>query len=150
MKIISNSVKDTQILGKRLSRVLRKGDALCLYGEFGSGKTVLTKGIAAGLGIKKKEVISPSFVLLREHKGKLRLYHFDFYRLENIKEILDIGFQEYLYGEGVSVVEWADRLGGYLPKDYLEIKLLVRGKSRRLIKLKAYGINSRDLLSRLR
>ena len=157
MKIISNSVKDTERLGQKIARALKKGNILCLFGEFGSGKTVLAKGIAAGLKIKEKQVISPSFVLLRDYKIKLRgerkktyFYHFDFYRLENIKQILDIGYEEFIYSDAVSVIEWADRLGKYLPKDYLEVRLSVRGETKRSLVLKAHGENSRELLNRLK
>ena len=157
MKIISNSARETKNFGRRLAKVLRKGDILCLFGEFGSGKTVFTKGIALGFAVKEKKVISPSFVLLREYKVKLcgekektYLYHFDFYRLENIKAILDMGYEEFIYSDAVSVIEWADRLGKYLPKDYLEVKLSVKGQNQRLIELKAYGKNSRNLLNKLK
>ncbi|MCM8780007.1 MAG: tRNA (adenosine(37)-N6)-threonylcarbamoyltransferase complex ATPase subunit type 1 TsaE [Candidatus Omnitrophica bacterium] len=157
MKIVSSSVRDTKNFGKKLAKFLRKGNILCLFGEFGSGKTVLAKGIAAGLKIKEKQVVSPSFVLLRDYKAKLEgeskktyFYHFDFYRMGNIKEILDMGYEEFIYSDAVSVIEWADRLGKYLPKDYLEVELFIEGRNKRLIELKAHGKNSRDLLRKLR
>ncbi|MDD5045039.1 MAG: tRNA (adenosine(37)-N6)-threonylcarbamoyltransferase complex ATPase subunit type 1 TsaE [Candidatus Omnitrophica bacterium] len=157
MKIISHSPQDTRKLGRKVSRALKKGNILCLFGEFGSGKTVLAKGIASGLKIKETQVISPSFVLMRDYKIKLAdekkrtyFYHFDFYRLENIKEILDIGYEEFIYSDAISVIEWADRLGKYLPRDYLAVKLSVKGSTKRLIELKAHGENSRNLLSRIK
>ncbi|MCM8762818.1 MAG: tRNA (adenosine(37)-N6)-threonylcarbamoyltransferase complex ATPase subunit type 1 TsaE, partial [Candidatus Omnitrophica bacterium] len=121
--------------------------------EFGSGKTVLVKGMALALGIPERQVSSPSFVLLREYKVKIKkeripFYHFDFYRLENIKQIIDIGYEEFIYSDAVSVIEWADRLGRYLPKDYLEVELSIKGKNQRIIELRAHGNNSKTLLDR--
>src|SRR3989338_3030772 len=111
MEIISKSVHDTKSIGKTIAKHLKAADIICLFGELGSGKTMLTKGIAGGLKIKESKVISPTFVLIREHsKGILPFYHFDLYRLKNECEIAAIGYEEYLYGDGVSVIEWADRL----------------------------------------
>jgi tRNA threonylcarbamoyladenosine biosynthesis protein TsaE len=140
MEIISRSVTDTLKIGRSIAKNLRAGDIICLFGELGSGKTVLTKGIAVGLGIKKSDVISPSFVLIREHrKAKPPLYHFDLYRLKRQADILALGYEEYLYGDGVSVIEWADRLGHLLPQEYLKLELSVKTKTQRLIKFTAFG-----------
>lgn len=156
MKILSHSVTETERLGKKIAAVLKPGDILCLFGEFGAGKTVLTKGIAMGFGIQERDVVSPSFVLMREYKIKLRgekkktyLYHFDFYRLEEVKQILDLGYEEYLYGDGVTVVEWAQRLGQTLPKDYVAVHMHVRKDDEREIVLGAHGARSKALLKRL-
>jgi len=111
MKVISKSVKETINIGKSLARKLKKGDIICLFGELGSGKTVLTKGIACGLKIPKEEVISPTFVLIRQYqKGDLPIYHFDLYRLKSPDDIALLGYEEYFYDQGVSVIEWPDRL----------------------------------------
>lgn len=149
MQVISNSVNQTMQLGIRLSRLLNKGSIICLFGEFGSGKTVLVKGIAKGLGVNPRCIISPSFVLMRQHKSKIPLNHFDFYRLKDLKQILDIGYEEFIYSGAISAIEWADRLKGYLPGEYLEIRLEVSGENKRLIKLKARGKLYRNLLRRL-
>src|SRR3989338_4907104 len=110
MVLISNSPRETMSIGKRIAKKLRKGDILCLFGEFGSGKTILTKGIALGLSLKKEEIISPSFVLLRQYsKAKIPLYHFDLYRLKKMQEIISLGYEEYFYNQGITVVEWAGR-----------------------------------------
>lgn len=150
MKIISQSVKDTVDIGKKISRNLKASDIICLFGELGSGKTVLAKGIAQGLGIKPDKVISPSFVLIRQYsQSRLPLYHFDLYRLKECSDIIGLGYEEYLYGDGVSLIEWADRLKYLLPKEFLKIELLIRPDSKRLIKLSAFGSRYRELLGRL-
>ncbi len=140
MEIISRSAKDTLNIGRKLSRHLQKGDIICLFGELGSGKTVLTKGIAEGLGVTRDKVISPSFVLIRRYvNSKFPLYHFDLYRLNSEKEIIGLGYEEYLYDEAVSVIEWADRLKHLLPKEYLKINLRVLKDEKRGITVAHFG-----------
>lgn len=147
MRVISGSVNGTIRLAEALSRKLEKGDIVCLFGELGSGKTVFAKGIARGLGLQKNQIISPTFVLLREYNTKrFPLYHFDFYRLRSPRDILDLGYQEFFYGQGVSVVEWADRLGCLLPEEFLGIKIQVGPKSKRLFKITAKGRRYQKLL----
>jgi len=150
MKIISKSVNDTLKIGKVIAKNLREGNIVCLFGELGSGKTVLTKGIASALGIKRRKVISPSFVLIRQYStAKIPFYHFDLYRLKTIEEILDLGYEEYFYNDGITVVEWADRLKYLLPKEYLKIKLYIKSDSQRLFKFTAFGKHYRELLRSL-
>ena len=150
MKIISKSVNDTINIGKAIAKNLRKGDIVCLFGELGSGKTVLTKGIASSLGIKKSKVISPSFVLIRQYStAKIPLYHFDLYRLKTIEDILALGYEEYFYDEGITVIEWADRLKCLLPKEYLSIKLCVKSDAQRLLELSAFGRRYKELLGKI-
>ena len=150
MQIISNSVKETIGIGKALANNLAAGDIVCLFGELGSGKTVLTKGIAFGLGIKNSRINSPSFVLIREYpQGRIPLYHFDLYRLKAQKDILALGYQEYLYDEGVAVIEWADRLKYLLPKEFLKVELSVRGESKRRLEFSARGERYKELLNAL-
>ena len=139
MHIISSSVRQTLLLGKRIARHLRKGDIICLFGDLGSGKTVLTKGIAQGLGIEKKDVLSPTFVLMRQYEGRIPVFHFDLYRVGDAGEILDLGYEEYLFDNGVSVIEWADRLGKLTPDAYLKVRLDVVGQDRRKITITASG-----------
>jgi len=149
--MLSHSEKETLKLGKKIARHLHCQDIICLFGDLGSGKTVLTKGIAEGLGINKESVISPTYVLIREHaKGKIPLYHFDLYRLKGPEEIFRLGYEEYLFGFGVAVVEWADRLGNLLPKDCLKIELSVKPCSNRSIKLIAQGERYKELLKKIR
>ena len=145
LRLISHSERQTLNLGTRIVRFLGRGDVVCLMGALGSGKTILVKGMAKGLGINKDKVISPSFVLIREYlstgKTKLRipLYHLDLYRLKNPKELLNLGYEEYLYGQGICVVEWAERMMGFLPSEFLKIELNIKDKTQRVIKLIAKG-----------
>lgn len=147
MKIVSGSINNTLSIGKAIARNSRPGDIICLFGELGTGKTVLTKGIALGLGIDKKKVISPSFVLIRQHnQGRHPLYHFDLYRLRTAQEILGLGYEEYLYGEGLSVIEWADRLGELMPEEFLRVDMELLAGAKRLLKFAAFGRRYKQLL----
>ncbi len=139
MKFISNNVEETIAIGARLARNLKKGSVVALVGDLGSGKTVLTKGIAGGLGVKNPRYVnSPTFVIIKEYKGKLPLYHFDLYRL-NKSTVLDAeSYEEYFYGDGVSVIEWADKIRKLLPKKYIEIKLKVAGENKRRVETKNF------------
>ncbi|MFZ5800616.1 MAG: tRNA (adenosine(37)-N6)-threonylcarbamoyltransferase complex ATPase subunit type 1 TsaE [Candidatus Omnitrophota bacterium] len=148
-KIITNSAKETVFLGKRISRLLQGQEIIGLFGELGSGKTTLAKGLAEGLGVKRAQVNSPSFILMRKYTGKLPLYHFDLYRIKDAQEICNIGYEEFVFADGVSVIEWAEKMGALLPKDYLKIELVHIGGQKRLIKLLAKGRRHRELLSRL-
>ena len=138
-KILSKSPGETTVFGKRLAKYLKGGDIVCLLGDLGSGKTTLIKGIAQGLKVDQKKVNSPTFVLLNIYEGRLTLFHFDLYRLENVEDIRSIEYDEFLYGNGVSVIEWADRMGALLPKEYLQIELTHRSPEERLIRLTAKG-----------
>jgi len=150
MILKSDSPKKTLQIGKILAENIKKNDIICLFGGLGSGKTVLTQGIAMGLGIKKRLVISPSFVIIRKYTGRrLSLNHFDLYRLQKIDDILALGYQEYFYDEAATVVEWAERMRGFLPEEYLKIEFFIKGATRRLLKLTAFGRRYRDLLSRM-
>ena len=150
MEIISDSAGKTLDIGKRLAGNFKKGDIVCLFGELGSGKTVLTKGISSGLGVDKDKVASPTFVILRQYQGKLMIYHFDLYRLNRPEDILDLGYEEYFFGEGISVIEWADKLGPLQPREFLKIQLLVAGKDKRKLKISAEGRRYKKLLEDIR
>lgn len=103
---VSNSAEETFDLGRELAISLKIGDIVALYGGLGAGKTVFAKGIASGLGIAD-EITSPTYTLLKEYRGRLTLYHFDLYRIEEKEELFHIGFFDYLGGDGVCVIEWA-------------------------------------------
>lgn len=150
MRLISVSVRQTLNIGRLLSRQLKQGDIVCLAGELGSGKTILTKGIAWGLGIGIQEIVSPTFVLLRQYtKGRLPLYHFDFYRLDSAVDILGLGYEEYFYDDGITVIEWPDRLKYLTPRDYLLIELAVRGNKKRSFEFRAFGKDYQRLLDKI-
>lgn len=149
MEIISRSVNETIKAGKGIAKYLSAGDILCLKGELGSGKTVFVKGIASGLGIEARDVISPSFVLIRCHSAKLPLFHFDLYRLSDPKDILNLGYEDYLFDGGVSAIEWPERLGCLMPKEFLKIELSLRTTTHRLLKFSARGEHYLKLLEEI-
>lgn len=146
MQTITNSSQETIELGKIISRLLKKGDVLALFGNLGSGKTTLVKGIAKGLKVKHQIVNSPSFVLLKEYKGKLPIYHFDFYRIRKGDEAYSVGLEEFLFGKGICVIEWADRVKRFLPKNYLDIALKFKDKNRRKITINGFGSRYKELV----
>jgi len=137
--LFTKSSAETKGLGKRIGKLLLPGDTVALTGELGSGKTVLTKGIARGLGIKGNPVRSPSFVLIKEYPGKVPLFHFDLYRLKKPEELNTIGYEEYFSGKGVVVIEWAEKAKNFLPEKYLKVELLIINKNKRKISVKMKG-----------
>jgi len=150
MEKLSVSYVQTLNLGKRLSHYLKGGEIILLSGPLGAGKTVLAKGIASGLGINKDDVISPTFVLLRVHKGRHILQHFDLYRIKKPQDVFILGYEEYLYSEAVTLIEWPERLKFLLPKEFLKIKLSSKGKNKRLIKFSAKGKRHKQLLEHIK
>ncbi|MEW5784932.1 MAG: tRNA (adenosine(37)-N6)-threonylcarbamoyltransferase complex ATPase subunit type 1 TsaE [Bacillota bacterium] len=120
--ITTRQEKETESIGALLGKYLQQPLVVALYGELGSGKTVLVRGAASGLGVTGP-VSSPTFVLLKSYPGRLSLHHFDFYRLEDPEELYDLGFDEYLPGDGIAFVEWAGRLPRQLPPERLDITI---------------------------
>src|SRR5262249_11674061 len=118
----TRSAAETQALGAALGRLLRSGDVVTLSGPMGAGKTALAQGIAAGLGVDEP-VCSPPFALLHEYEGRLRLWHFDAYRLRTPAEALDLGLEELLASDAALVIEWPEQLGDVQPQDRLEIQI---------------------------
>ena len=140
------SLDDTLAFGRRIGRAARRGDVVALIGQLGAGKTALTKGILAGLGGNPDDVTSPTFVLMVRHDGgRLPLFHFDAYHLAGGTELAEIGAEEAFYGEGLSVIEWADRVADVLPEDQLELHLRVTGRTEREIALAPLGERARAL-----
>ena len=134
---ISKDRDATIEIGAGLGKKLKKGSVVALVGELGSGKTVLTKGIAKGLGVRDvRYVNSPSFVIIKEYKGKIPLYHFDLCRLDAPAALGSLNYDEYFYGDGVTVIEWADKIRHLLPAKHLEIKLSVIGETRRKLEIR--------------
>lgn len=150
MDIVSKTTAQTRRLGETIGRLLNPGEVVALIGELGTGKTVLAQGIAFGLGVDSKVYPrSPSFVLINEYKGRVPVYHFDLYRLESLKELEGIGYEEYFYGDGVTIIEWADKLEESLPDQYLRIELSFKGKESRLIKLTPFGAEYEKIINKL-
>ena len=120
--IVTRSADETFRLGETLGSMLRPGDTIALNGDLGAGKTCLAGGVGRALGIVGR-VKSPSFALINEYEGEIPLYHMDVYRLESPAEVEDLGYEEYFYGAGVTLVEWAERIKSYLPEQRLNISI---------------------------
>src|SRR5204862_6390012 len=130
----------TQSLGRRLADQLFPGAVIALVGPLGAGKTHLVRAIAEGLGIAdSRAVTSPTFVLIQEYTARLPIYHFDAYRLRTAAEFADLGVHEYLEGDGVCLVEWADRVEACLPAEHLQITITITGETRRRFRVEGYG-----------
>jgi len=172
LDIISHSSAQTQRLGMRLGELLRGGELLLLEGSLGTGKTTFTQGLARGIGITEV-VSSPTFTLLKEYPGQPgptaqreqaqvtqqrqqqerhrvgpALYHFDLYRLDDPEEILDLGFEDYFFGDGVCVVEWADKAELIWPTEHLCLRMKMMSETKRGLLFTATGLHYRELLQR--
>jgi tRNA threonylcarbamoyladenosine biosynthesis protein TsaE len=148
LKFLSQSPDETLETGRWLGEFAKPGDIFLLVGQLGAGKTCLTQGIAHGLGIDEY-ALSPSFVLMREMHGRLPLYHMDFYRLDTIAEISDLGLDDYLYGRGVCVIEWAEKGMEVLPEDHLLARITYISENRRSFEFTATGERYENLLTEL-
>ncbi len=135
-----SSIEKTQALGVFLGEIAEPGDIITLEGDLGAGKTALTQAIGRGLEVDPKIYItSPTFSLLQEYQGRLLLYHMDLYRLAGEEDIENLGFAEYIYGNGLTVIEWPERLGSLMPAERLHIQLLITGETSRTAQLTPYG-----------
>jgi len=149
LELMSHSPEQTQEFGVRIGELALPGDILLLAGGLGTGKTCLTQGIAWGLGIKEYAA-SPSFMIVRELYGRLPLYHIDLYRLDHIEEIADLGLDEYLYGNGLCVVEWAEKGLSVLPAEHLMVEISYLSDTERGFQLKPSGKRYREILAQLK
>ena len=122
LEIRLNSLEETEDFGIKFGKVLKRGDILCLNGDLGAGKTTLTKSIGLGLGVEDY-ITSPTFALINQYSGRMPVYHFDVYRLENVDELYDLGFDEYFFGNGVCIIEWADKINRMIPKEKIVIDI---------------------------
>lgn len=118
----TNSAEETIELGKKIGSLLQKGDIIAMQGTLAAGKTTITKGIAEALGIKDT-ITSPTFCLISEYEGKMPLYHMDVYRLDGAEDFANLGTEDMLYGEGVSIIEWSEKIMEELPKKTIILKL---------------------------
>lgn len=149
MEIILNNLEETEKFGIRLGELLKSGDILCLNGDLGAGKTTMTKSIGLGLGVEEY-ITSPTFTLINEYKGRVWVYHFDVYRLENAHELYDLGFDEYFYGNGVCIIEWGDKIERMLPKDRIVIDI-EKGNNldERILHISGHGNRYEEILKEL-
>jgi tRNA threonylcarbamoyladenosine biosynthesis protein TsaE len=138
----ATSPMDTLEVGRRLADRLKPGQVVALYGDLGSGKTHLAKGICAGLGLDPEHVTSPTFALINEYVGKKwTVYHFDTYRLKSLDEFLALGYEEYFEGDGVCLIEWPEVVESVLPDDVIRIRLSHRNGDRRYIEFTSPGVH---------
>jgi tRNA threonylcarbamoyladenosine biosynthesis protein TsaE len=142
--ITTQSDAATQAVGGALSALVAPGDVLVLSGDLGAGKTQLTKGLAAGLGVAET-VPSPTFNLLLVHEGRIPLYHFDLYRLEFAEQLEDLDYWGTIEADGVSVVEWGDRFAEAVPDDCIVVRILITGDEARAIELDPRGTRGQEL-----
>ena len=146
MELYLKNSEQTEALGRALGKLVADGDVICLTGDLGAGKTLLTQGVAVALGVDRAEVTSPTFTIMNIYQGEeLEIRHFDLYRLNRAEELEDIGFSEYAGGEGVTLIEWAELFPEELPEEYLQITLLLEGTGRRAL-LEAKGCRYEQLL----
>ena len=132
--LLTNSETETLDVARSLGNTLSAGAVVALTGDLGAGKTVFAQGIAESLDIRE-QITSPTFTLINEYRGRLLLYHMDLYRLDSTREIEDIGIVDYLYGDGVCVIEWAEKLRELMPSNAIAVSLRPSGKTRREIQI---------------
>lgn len=152
LEFTSDNASQTQLLGERLGRLLQSGDVVCLQGDLGAGKTCLTQGIARGLGVDVS-VTSPTFVLINEYRlprVTFRLRHIDLYRIESVAEARALGLEDYLYGDGICVIEWAERARELFPLERLWATLHYVNATRRMLEFDACGKRYEQLLIHLK
>ena len=149
--IIFNAADEaaTAALGHALAGVLPSGTTVALLGTLGAGKTRLVQAIAEGLGVNRRDVVSPTFVLIQEYRGRRMIYHIDAYRLRDDDEFQQLGPDEYFEGDGLVLIEWADRVEGSLPREYIEIRIEVTGSESRRFQIRAIGGRYEEVLRRL-
>ncbi|WP_249871591.1 tRNA (adenosine(37)-N6)-threonylcarbamoyltransferase complex ATPase subunit type 1 TsaE [Oceanobacillus saliphilus] len=145
-KIQTNTEHETISVAEKLALLLKPGDVITLEGELGAGKTTFTKGLANGLGVKRN-ISSPTFTIIKEYEGELPLYHMDVYRLEHSEE--DIGFDEYFYGNGITVVEWAQFIEEFLPEERLNINISYIDENKRELEFTSTGTHFKWIVHEL-
>jgi len=147
--ITSHSPRETRRFGELVGKHVTKGSVIALSGELGSGKTCLVQGIAKGLRVPEDlYVTSPSYVLVNEYPGSLRLFHLDLYRIDNVAQLDDIGIDEMIRSDNVAVIEWAEKMGDVLPKERLFVSISMTDDQTRDFHLTASGQSAVDLLKR--
>jgi tRNA threonylcarbamoyladenosine biosynthesis protein TsaE len=143
----SSSVSETIRLGKKIGRLLQQGDVIALIGELGSGKTQFVTGLARGAGVGQRVCLSsPTFTLVHQYEGRVPFYHIDLYRIETDGQVEDLGLEEYVFGQGITAIEWADRFPAVIPREALRVTLLYSGKNGRSIELVGRGKRCREII----
>ena len=145
-KVVTDSPQKTKALAEMIGRAVSAGTLITLSGDLGAGKTTFTQGLAKGLDIDRK-VTSPTFTIMKEYKGRLPLYHIDAYRLEDIDQ--DLGFEEYIDGDGVCVIEWANFIEYVLPEQLLNIEFTINDDDSRTLTLQGHGEKYEEVISKI-
>lgn len=136
----THSPEETQEIGVQIGTQLRPGDVVALIGDLGAGKTCLTQGIAQGVGVYQDQTVnSPSYILINEYEGKIPIYHIDLYRLERLEDIVALGLEDYLEGDGICVIEWGDRMDELLPESHIQVTITAEDESTRAITVSPIG-----------
>jgi tRNA threonylcarbamoyladenosine biosynthesis protein TsaE len=142
VRLTSASPEETEAVGLRLGKLLKEGDVVGLYGELGTGKTTMVRGIAAAFGVDRRDVTSASFTIVAEYPGRHLFFHVDLYRLEKEEDLDAAGIWDCIGGEGIAVIEWAERLGGEQIEGMIRVRLVDRGDGHREISIE--GLNEED------
>jgi tRNA threonylcarbamoyladenosine biosynthesis protein TsaE len=149
MVIESSSARETKVWGRRLALLLEGGELIGLSGELGAGKTCFIKGLARGLRLREEDILSPTFTMIQEHRGRVPFYHIDLYRLDS-PELDDLGLRDYLFSSGVAAVEWFERLHTVPALSCLAIKITFAGANRRTLELSADSARYAALIEQLK
>lgn len=149
MEIKLKGLEASKEFGVKLGRLLKSGDIVCLNGDLGAGKTTLSKSIGLALGVEDY-ITSPTFNLINEYNGRLTMYHFDVYRLDKVDDLYDLGFDEYFYGDGVCVIEWAEKIEDLIPNNRIVLDI-ENGEDidERVIKLHGEGSSFQEIIKEL-
>jgi len=139
--VTTSSERETLNMARRFASGLHRGDIIALVGELGAGKTVFARGIVESLG-SPDVVTSPTFTLINEYRGTIPLYHMDLYRIESMDDLINIGVEDYLYGDGICIVEWAERLGELTPDRVIRVSILHGGGNMRTVSINGDGDRS--------
>jgi tRNA threonylcarbamoyladenosine biosynthesis protein TsaE len=146
----TKNAQQTKDIASKLAGCLKKQDILGFTGDLGAGKTTFIKGLAAGLDINEQFVTSPTFLLIKEYKGKIPLYHFDLYRLKYIDEIELLGYRDYFYSDGITCIEWAEKIKKLLPLYYLRINIKIKGNNQRKITFNPHNERLQNCLEEIK
>ncbi len=140
MRTLSNSPGRTREIGESLGRLLQRGAVVALVGELGAGKTVMAQGLAQGLGVDPDEYVSsPSFAIVNQYRGRIPIFHLDTYRLADETEMVALGYEDYFEPDGVTIIEWADKVRKLLPERYLLIEIEITGQNARELLVRPIG-----------